>query len=188
MNEHKHCEDLLPLCAADQLSQEEQASVEKHLLDCAACRSDLEQWRAIGDVVHAESSSIAAPPDLADRALAQIHTRPRLQRALAQAWQLLNAQAKLIHRELWPACAAVMAIGVAVALLAQRASVIRFLAPLVGAATLAAYLQALETGRVDRSEQAVLFNCGNGLKYPMPPAERRLDRTRSVDYRRLGEG
>lgn len=51
-----------------------------------------------------------------------------------------------------------------------------------GAATLAAYLQALQSGMVDRSERAVLFNCGNGLKYPMPPAEKRIDHTQPIDW------
>ena len=51
-----------------------------------------------------------------------------------------------------------------------------------GAATLAAYLQALEAGQVDRTEQVVLFNCGNGLKYPMPPADNRLDHSKPIDF------
>ena len=55
-----------------------------------------------------------------------------------------------------------------------------------GAATLAAYQQALTSGMVDKSEQAVLFNCGNGLKYPMPPTDRHLDHTQPIDYSRLG--
>ena len=38
-----------------------------------------------------------------------------------------------------------------------------------GAATFAAYVKALEEGLVSPDEQAVLFNCGSGLKYPMPP-------------------
>jgi threonine synthase len=54
-----------------------------------------------------------------------------------------------------------------------------------GAATLAAYLQALQSGVVDRSERALLFNCGNGLKYPMPPTERRIDHTRPLDFEDL---
>ncbi len=54
-----------------------------------------------------------------------------------------------------------------------------------GAATLAAYQQALRSGLVDQSERAVLFNCGNGLKYPMPPANRHLDHTGPIDYGRL---
>ncbi|NNC39199.1 MAG: threonine synthase [Acidimicrobiia bacterium] len=57
-----------------------------------------------------------------------------------------------------------------------------------GAATLAAYLQALQSGMVDRSERALLFNCGNGLKYPMPTTERRIDQTRPIDWASLANG
>ena len=51
-----------------------------------------------------------------------------------------------------------------------------------GAATYAAYKAALADGRVSKGEQALLFNCATGLKYPMPPAERALDRTKPIDY------
>ncbi len=45
-----------------------------------------------------------------------------------------------------------------------------------GGATLAAYRQALQDGLVDEDDTAVLFNCATGLKYPMPPADRTLDK------------
>ncbi|MEP2495168.1 MAG: threonine synthase [Parasphingorhabdus sp.] len=51
-----------------------------------------------------------------------------------------------------------------------------------GAATAAAYLQALENGLVSKSDRAVLFNCGNGLKYPMPAADAALDRHQPIDW------
>ncbi|WP_425457315.1 threonine synthase [Azospirillum ramasamyi] len=51
-----------------------------------------------------------------------------------------------------------------------------------GAATYAAYRQALADGRVGRDERAALFNCATGLKYPLPPVHRTLDRTRPIDY------
>jgi len=51
-----------------------------------------------------------------------------------------------------------------------------------GAATLAAYEQALADGRVGAHERAVLYNCATGLKYPMPPVSRDLDRHQPVDY------
>jgi threonine synthase len=54
-----------------------------------------------------------------------------------------------------------------------------------GAATYAAYRQSLADGRVGRHEQAVLFNCATGLKYPLPPVHRRLDRTKEIDYAAL---
>lgn len=51
-----------------------------------------------------------------------------------------------------------------------------------GAATAAAYSQALEQGLVEKSDRAVLFNCGNGLKYPMPPADASIDRHQPIDW------
>jgi threonine synthase len=51
-----------------------------------------------------------------------------------------------------------------------------------GAACLAAYKQALETGRISPSDQAVLFNCGNGLKSELPPMDRTLDRHGPIDF------
>ncbi len=45
-----------------------------------------------------------------------------------------------------------------------------------GAATYAAYLRALAEGLVSAEDRAVLFNCGNGLKYPLPAAGRRIDK------------
>jgi threonine synthase len=54
-----------------------------------------------------------------------------------------------------------------------------------GAATYAAYKQGLADGRVGRHEQAVLFNCATGLKYPLPPVHRTLDRTKPIDFAAL---
>jgi len=54
-----------------------------------------------------------------------------------------------------------------------------------GAATYAAFKQSLATGRIARGARVVLYNCGAGLKYPMPPAEMRLDRHKPIDYAAL---
>ncbi|MFN4090549.1 MAG: threonine synthase [Alphaproteobacteria bacterium] len=51
-----------------------------------------------------------------------------------------------------------------------------------GAATYAAWKAALADGRVVKDERAVLFNCATGLKYPMPAADRALDRTKPIDW------
>jgi len=51
-----------------------------------------------------------------------------------------------------------------------------------GAATYAAYKQALADGRVEKGETAVLYNCATGLKYPMPRIDRALDRHQPIDY------
>src|SRR5229473_2405675 len=54
-----------------------------------------------------------------------------------------------------------------------------------GAATYAALKQALADGRIRRDERAVLFNCATGLKYPLPPAHRTLDRHKPIDFAAL---
>jgi threonine synthase len=54
-----------------------------------------------------------------------------------------------------------------------------------GAATYAAYRQAIADGRVAPGERAVLFNCATGLKYPMPEAGTRLKLGEPVDWRQM---
>jgi threonine synthase len=54
-----------------------------------------------------------------------------------------------------------------------------------GAATYAAYKQSLADGRVTRNERALLFNCATGLKYPLPPIHRALDRNKPIDFAAL---
>lgn len=54
-----------------------------------------------------------------------------------------------------------------------------------GAATHAAYKQALSDGRVSRTDRVVLFNCATGLKYPLPPVDRTLDRHAEIDFAAL---
>jgi threonine synthase len=54
-----------------------------------------------------------------------------------------------------------------------------------GAATYAAWKQELASGRVTPDDTVVLFNCSSGLKYPLPPVDRRLDCTRPIDYSQL---
>jgi threonine synthase len=51
-----------------------------------------------------------------------------------------------------------------------------------GAATYAALKLGLADGRIRADEEAVLFNCATGLKYPLPPVHRTLDRTKPIDF------
>jgi threonine synthase len=44
-----------------------------------------------------------------------------------------------------------------------------------GAATYAAYLEAVRTARLAPTDTVVLFNCASGLKYPLPPVSERMD-------------
>ena len=54
-----------------------------------------------------------------------------------------------------------------------------------GAATYAAYKEAVADGRVRPGERAVLFNCATGLKYPMPEAGTRLKLGSPIDWQKL---
>ncbi|MEM9763141.1 MAG: threonine synthase [Pseudomonadota bacterium] len=49
-----------------------------------------------------------------------------------------------------------------------------------GAATAAAYARARAEGKVSADETAVLWNCATGLKYPLPPVIKRLDKGATV--------
>jgi threonine synthase len=51
-----------------------------------------------------------------------------------------------------------------------------------GAATHAAWRRSLSEGRIGAADRVVLFNCANGLKYPLPPAEKRLDLNGIIDF------
>jgi threonine synthase len=57
-----------------------------------------------------------------------------------------------------------------------------------GAATFAAYRQALADSRVGAGERVVLFNCASGLKYPMPPAGTPLKLGNAVNWQQLVGG
>jgi threonine synthase len=54
-----------------------------------------------------------------------------------------------------------------------------------GAATYAAYKQSLASGQVKRTDQVLLFNCASGLKYPLPPMHRTIDRHKPIDFAAL---
>ena len=50
-----------------------------------------------------------------------------------------------------------------------------------GAATFAAWEQALEQGLVSKDDSVVLFNTATGLKYPMPEVTERIDKDAPFD-------
>jgi len=57
-----------------------------------------------------------------------------------------------------------------------------------GAATYAAWRRALSDGRIAKTDRCVLFNCATGLKYPMPKAEKFIDRTKPIDWGQFRKG
>ncbi len=135
MTDHSMYAEWLPLYVSGALAEEERRALARHLEDCATCQADLGLWRAVAEQVTAVNRTLAAPPALVDRALVQACAgRANLFR---RAYQLVRAQAPLVRGDLWLASAAVMAIGVIVATIVKDAAVLRMLAPMVAAASIA---------------------------------------------------
>jgi hypothetical protein len=130
-------EEQVILYTAGQLSQSERAHFEEHLASCPDCQADLQLWQLTAREIDAADSAVSAPVQLAERALDQIHRPASLWAGLHQAWQLLYVQSQIIQREMWPASAAVMALGAIVAVISDHVEFVYFIAPLVAAASLA---------------------------------------------------
>ena len=54
-----------------------------------------------------------------------------------------------------------------------------------GAATAAGYQLAIEKKIIGPDETVMLFNCATGLKYPMPPATKSIDKNTPIDYQQF---
>jgi threonine synthase len=57
-----------------------------------------------------------------------------------------------------------------------------------GAATYAAFKKGLADGNIAKTDKVLLFNCATGLKYPMPPSNNDIDRTKPIDYDVIAKG
>jgi len=137
MNEHITIADLLPMYVSGRLERLERQKVERHLAECAECQADLELWQAMSGEIVSANLQLAAPPALAERALAHIHAQRKTHSVFRRAAQLLQAEAPLVRQEIWPASLVVMVMGFGIALLSGHAEVVRVLSPLVAAASLA---------------------------------------------------
>lgn len=54
-----------------------------------------------------------------------------------------------------------------------------------GAATLAAYKNALKAEKLNKNDRVVLFNCGSGLKYLTNLPKKHIDRKKPIDYNKF---
>jgi hypothetical protein len=137
MNDHLWFEENLPLFVNGQLTQEEFTKMQLHLDGCSRCREELALWQSISQEVIRLDETIPAPLGLTAKVLQPTHRRhfPLIE-ALRHAWQLLKMQTPLVRQDMWLASVGMMAIGVAVAVITKRSSLIYFLAPLIAAAML----------------------------------------------------
>ena len=146
MKDHDHFKDLLPQYAAGSLDEPMLQEVRRHIKRCAECQADLRLWTVLSAEIHAQNEAISLPVTLAEKVVKQVHAeRFNSESGIQTHWRtrvrwgfdLLLSQAPLVRRELWPAGAIVILIGVAVAYLLGDSKVIVLVAPLVAAAGLA---------------------------------------------------
>jgi Putative zinc-finger len=143
MNAHERYQDLLPLFVAGQLDETERVEMETHLANCVECQADLKVWEAVSVEIKKSNQAVEAPSaELVDVAISRVQVssqkreQAQVPSLMRRAWQLLYAQAFLVQREMWPASAAVMTLGIIVALLSNHVEAVYFIAPLVAAASL----------------------------------------------------
>lgn len=141
MSEHDTIQALIPLYVSGKLDAAQRRALEDHFDHCPECREDLVFWRAMAGEVIAEDRILAAPAGLADRALVSARSSrsvPRkaevtVLRAMRRIGELLHSQMPLVHREIWPASALIMALGFIAALISEQSMFLYALAPMVAA-------------------------------------------------------
>jgi hypothetical protein len=146
MNDHNHFKDLLPQYVAGGLDEVTLQEVSRHIKICADCQADLLVWAELSAEIRKQNEEISLPDNLVEEVLRRVHAeQSRTESGVGAHWHagvrwgfdLLLSQAPLVRRELWPAGAIVILIGIAVAYLIGDSKVIVLLAPLVAAAGLA---------------------------------------------------
>jgi hypothetical protein len=93
-------------------------------------------WQDVAGEIQETNEFVQLPAAVFPRALSQIRTTNR-RSPILQAVQLILVQIPLVRSEIWPASAAVMAIGFAIAVLLQNAAAIQVIAPFVAAGCIA---------------------------------------------------
>ncbi len=134
---HQHF-DKLPFLVAGNLTDQETSEILEHLKSCQECQREVDFWQEIGTSIKSFDNSILAPQGLDIRLITQSQKRLSPRRLFTRAINLLKSQAYLIRKDLWPACALVMAIGIIAVILSDQSAILTFLAPLISAASLAA--------------------------------------------------
>jgi hypothetical protein len=138
MNEHERYEEWLPLYVSGRLNANDRRDMVAHLETCSSCRADLALWQSVAGELSEEDTRLEAPQGLPQRALLSARSRPGLSGTLRKAIDIMKFQLPLVRRDLWPASAAMMLIGITVAVVADKQRVLYFIAPMIAATTLAA--------------------------------------------------
>ncbi len=130
--------EMIPFYVSGEVEPDEAALIRKHLTTCAECREEQSFWMELTGVISTDGSTAVKPSGADVKALAVIRSKSVRFKPGRRMLALLKAQAYLVRREMWPATAGVMALGVITVILSKEAVFLTFLAPLVAAASLAA--------------------------------------------------
>jgi hypothetical protein len=123
--------ELLPFYVGGTLEESRRLELEHHLAQCAICGADLVAWQAIASDIQTVDRKIVAGRGIAEDVLKQIARSAGKASPLQRVIQIIQSQIPLVQREIWLASALVMAIGLVVAVIAEKAIVIHVLAPMV---------------------------------------------------------
>jgi hypothetical protein len=137
MRAHAWFEGQLPFFLNGQLDPSEQAEVSAHLRECSACREELAFWQGVSAEVEQQDRSLQSSQVVPETVILHVKQPLSLWRILKDVWRLLVLQVPLVRQDMWPASALMMMIGVAVAVVTEKTSVLYFVAPMVAAAMLA---------------------------------------------------
>ena len=137
MKAHDWFEEQIPFFINGQLDPSEQTEVSTHLRECSTCREELAFWQNVSAAVEEQDQMIDPPQVVPQTVILHVKQSLSIMRILKDVWHLLILQVPLVRQDMWPASALMMLIGVAVAVVTEKTSVIYFMAPMIAAAMLA---------------------------------------------------
>jgi anti-sigma-K factor RskA len=80
-DDHEHVAEALAAYVLDALDEGEAVTVGAHLRECAACRDEFAELRAVVDQLPAATPQLAPPPELKARIMAEVEAEAQLLRA-----------------------------------------------------------------------------------------------------------
>lgn len=125
--DREHMADLLPAYVNGQLDGNSTRLIREHLLSCASCRLELENWEILKEATQEVYAATPLPsPHLMEQVWAKIGQTEEPQmvpsasliRLLRRAWLVFRSQIPLIHKSMWIVSALVCLLGLLLTLVA----------------------------------------------------------------------
>ena len=143
MNDHDKLNPLLPFYLAGTLDEPLTAAMEAHLAVCPICADELAFWQGVEEAAQAETLPIKAPRNLLANTMTEIKTKGEKLNPMARLWQIIRAQAPIVHKEIWSSSLLVLLLGFVITLLSERAGFLFAIAPPHLGGRIGVYLQPI---------------------------------------------